>query len=100
MVLSRKAIQMMADAHQDRRYFDPGSQQWVVNLFENTSEDYREYSEDYTFCRRWRALGGKVYVDPHSAIDHVGSKVYSGAYGQWLAERAREAQHPSVQAAE
>lgn len=91
MVLSRKAIQMMADAHQDRRYFDPGSQQWVVNLFENTIEDYREYSEDYTFCRRWRKLGGKVYVDPNSGLDHVGSRTFHGKFGDWLVAQTQAA---------
>lgn len=36
--------------------------------------------EDVSFCRRWRAMGGKVqmYLGPGSPIDHVGRHVYRG----------------------
>jgi len=91
MLISRAAAQKMWDSYQDRRYFCQVTGKWFVNLFENTIEDYREYSEDYTFCRRWRALGGKVYVDPFSALDHVGGKTFTGKYGDWLAEQAAAA---------
>ncbi len=31
-------------------------------------------SEDFTFCRRWRDIGGKIWLDPQSRLSH---------YGQW-----------------
>ena len=100
MLISREAAQKMWDAYQDRRYFCQVTGKWFVNLFENTIEDYREYSEDYTFCRRWRAQGGKVYVDPHSGLDHVGGKTFTGKYGEWLAAAAQaEADHRKQQQA-
>jgi hypothetical protein len=35
-------------------------------------------SEDYTFCRRWRALGGKIWLDQETRLTHVGGGVFSG----------------------
>jgi len=100
MCLSRKAVTAMWERYQDRRYFDPTSSKWIVNLFENTIEDYREYSEDYTFCKRWREMGGKVYVDAVSALDHVGQKTFSGQFGEWLGRMAAEQAEQQKQAAE
>ena len=35
-------------------------------------------SEDYTFCQRWRALGGQVWLDTRSSLIHVGSHEFIG----------------------
>ena len=35
----------------------------------------RYLSEDYTFCRRWRDVGGKVFVDSHCKLGHLGQRV-------------------------
>lgn len=35
-------------------------------------------SEDYTFCRRWRALGGDVWLDTQGALIHVGAYEFAG----------------------
>jgi len=44
----------------------------------------RYLSEDYTFCRRWQALGGVVWLDLVSEIAHVGRFVFRGRIGRWL----------------
>lgn len=38
----------------------------------------RYLSEDYAFCRRWRALGGDIWLDLESRLDHTGPQVFSG----------------------
>jgi hypothetical protein len=50
----------------------------------------RYLSEDYAFCRRWRDMGGKVWVDVDAPLQHLGQMNYSGnlydslrAKGQW-----------------
>lgn len=48
---------------------------WV---FESAHVDGQRISEDYTFCRKWRDLGGSVYVDPSIRVNHVGRKTYQG----------------------
>jgi hypothetical protein len=35
-------------------------------------------SEDYGFCHRWRAIGGKIWLDTEGILNHVGSHDFSG----------------------
>jgi hypothetical protein len=35
-------------------------------------------SEDYAFCKRWRALGGEIWLDLQSKLNHSGSYTYRG----------------------
>lgn len=52
------------------------------------------YSEDYTFCRRWRALGEKVWIDPQLTLHHTGEKMYSGKLISFLNRRYLEINPP------
>ena len=38
----------------------------------------RYLSEDYAFCKLWRDIGGKIYVDAHSRLDHLGQHLFHG----------------------
>ena len=40
----------------------------------------RYLSEDYAFCRRWRDIGGKVFIDINSKLDHQGQHVWRGNF--------------------
>lgn len=42
-------------------------------------QEGRYWGEDITFCRRWRQIGGRVWVDPTGDLTHVGLKAYRGA---------------------
>ena len=50
-----------------------------------------KWGEDYSFCKRWRAIGGKIYVDPNIAMGHVGLKIWKGA----LAEAMKPVEAPT-----
>ena len=41
-------------------------------------KDNRYLSEDYLFCRRWQEMGGKVWIDMETKLNHCGSHVYEG----------------------
>lgn len=41
-------------------------------------------SEDNVFCRKWRDLGGKVYIDPAMTCNHIGVKKYTGNFQEYL----------------
>ncbi len=45
----------------------------------------RYLSEDYAFCRRWRDIGGRVYVDTQSKLSHQGMYTWHGDFGASLA---------------
>jgi hypothetical protein len=44
-------------------------------------------SEDYAFCRRWRAIGGEIWLDLNSRLSHMGSYTYRGNTGPRFAVR-------------
>ena len=35
-------------------------------------------SEDYSFCRRWRSLGGEIWLDLRSKLSHTGPQRFDG----------------------
>jgi hypothetical protein len=45
----------------------------------------RYLSEDYAFCHRWRALGGRVYVDMNAKLSHQGVCLYEGDFAATFA---------------
>ncbi len=56
----------------------------------DTMRDGDEYlSEDYAFCRRWRALGGAVHVDLRCALTHQGSKLFTGRLTEAVKEKGQ-----------
>jgi hypothetical protein len=51
--------------------------------------DDEDRTEDYVFCDRWRALGGRVFVDPGLQLTHVGEKSYTGAIKDFIWPQVR-----------
>lgn len=45
-------------------------------------------SEDFTFCHRWRACGGKLWLDRLSKLTHVGSYEFVGNLAHEAGARA------------
>jgi hypothetical protein len=43
-------------------------------------ESKRFLSEDYSFCRRWQALGGEIWADLATPLGHIGSYAFVGDY--------------------
>ena len=49
----------------------------------------RYLSEDYAFCRRWRDMGGKVWVDLSCKLGHLGQHMYRGDLAESLRVQGR-----------
>lgn len=87
MCVSRNCISRMLEHPEirDRWYGQQqvtGKKAWP--LFEFDIIDHERISEDMNFCRRWRELGGDVWVDPHLILHHHGRKTYSGRFADHL----------------
>lgn len=90
--ITRAAVDRLIKAlPEDHWYFDehtaPGLKIW--HLFDFTFDatqdpGMRLRSEDYVFCDRFRAAGGKVYVDVDLTLHHLGDATYTGHFGNWL----------------
>jgi len=84
MLIKREVIERMIKHYPETRYmpevFDDPSQDGVEKyaLFDTMIENGRYLSEDYTFCRRWQNMGGRIYVDPSIVLDHVGTYTFKG----------------------
>ena len=35
-------------------------------------------SEDFTFCKRWRAMGGDIWLDTSLMLSHTGTALFAG----------------------
>jgi len=78
MALSRKCLEEMVKAYPHTAYEDSGE---VHALFDFEIHGGRYWGEDYTFCRRWKSIGGDIWLLP-ADIGHVGSKNYKGNIDQ------------------
>lgn len=78
MLIHRSAFQYLSKARPDLlRNGDEEGQQYF-RFFAWGDENGAEISEDYEFCRRWRALGGKIWIDPGIRLKHFGNYAYEG----------------------
>jgi hypothetical protein len=80
MRISKRAAKMIADARgPDAWYNDPTAPGLKIrDVFDFKVVNHGLVSEDYLFCDQWRALGGKVWLDPDQDMGHSGHKLFSG----------------------
>ena len=85
MCIQRDVIQKMFDAHPETKYVndinvDMKFEPFMYALFDGIidPESRRYLSEDYTFCRRWQNMGGEIYLDPRTSLNHVGHYTFRG----------------------
>jgi len=77
MRIKRSVLEKLIAAHPEVEYRSEkdGKTRWAI--FDCIIHDGRYLSEDYTFCRRWQALGGQVWVDVASPnLGHQGSYTF------------------------
>lgn len=86
--LSRKCLESMAKAYPDLVYLDTALEREIPALFDFALENKIYWGEDFTFCRRWRAIGGKVWVAPEMRLRHSGQKMWVGCLGDFLRARS------------
>lgn len=63
---------------------DSPNQIGIPLIFERTIEGSTRWGGDYEFCRKWRAQGGKIHIDPEMEFGHAGSMEWTGCVGNYL----------------
>ena len=53
-------------------------------------------SEDFAFCKRWTDIGGEIWADIESRLDHVGPSVFHGDISSQFAASAAPAMAANV----
>jgi len=87
--ISRSALEQLKSAHPEwKRDGHEGMSAAVkanyFQFFRFDPDDTSEMGEDFVFCRRWRALGGEVWIDPTIWLSHIGNRAYSGCISEML----------------
>lgn len=85
MLIKRSVFESMMKAYPELQYnndinvdkdLDKFTYAFFDTIIEQSSKRY--LSEDYTFCRRWQELGGKVWLDPNISLNHYGTIPFQG----------------------
>lgn len=85
MRITKRCADEMIKAYENRWYAEEGTplgKAWELFEFGFSEEEHRHWGEDLEFCRKYRALGGKVWLDPWLMFQHHGKKSYQGCIGQ------------------
>lgn len=84
-MIKKRVVEKMMQAYPELHYrndsnIDPKFNKYCYSFFDtiHDPDDNRYLSEDYTFCRRWQKLGGEIWLDPNTKLNHVGSYTFEG----------------------
>ena len=94
MLIKRQVFEKMAKAYpelkfksdqhlnqpHDKRFDYHDTSDWNYAFFDTMiePETKRYLSEDYSFCRLWQKIGGKIYADILSGMTHFGNYPFKG----------------------
>ncbi|MBC8739731.1 hypothetical protein F6X40_23750 [Paraburkholderia sp. UCT31] len=85
MLIARETILALIAAHPETEVSVTGAISRLLPgissyhaLFETSIVDKQHFSEDLTFCRRWRAIGGQVWAYAGMRVTHTGSYHHMG----------------------
>lgn len=70
LLIHRSALETMAAT--TKRYKDSRTTTMMYQFFELAIDDDVMRGEDFKFCKKWRACGGRVYVAPWAKCAHWG----------------------------
>ncbi len=80
-LIRREELESMVGRYSELEYRDGVDE--VCALFQLILENKALYSEDHSFCIRWKAAGNAIhmYLGEGSPVDHHGSHCYKGDLG-------------------
>lgn len=84
MMIKRCVIDELMEKYKETKYNDDTEllfdeeQKYAYALFDCGVENEQYMSEDWTFCNRYKKIGGKIYTDITIDLIHIGSTYYKG----------------------
>lgn len=86
MRVKRGVYEKMAEAYPELKYEENVIKtvnhqiKEAYDFFNKTISKSRKRftTEDYSFCQRWRDIGGQLWIYPDIEFDHIGKKAYHG----------------------
>lgn len=86
--LSKEVPLKLKEAYPERAYEHHGNKQF--SYFSMPFENGSLYGEDAHFCKLWRDLGEKVWLDPELNLTHwKNHQPFHGHIGNWLKNRGQ-----------
>lgn len=79
--VTRAALERMVESYRDLEFYSSKTTHRIWALFDHVWDGKTRLSEDLSFCRRWRELGGKIWLDPSITVGHIGPKLFTGKFG-------------------
>ena len=73
-----EALWNISDTYSDK------ADEYSKNIFEIKIIDGKLFSEDMTFCEKWKSLGGEIFIDPYINCGHSGTKRWEGNFSEWI----------------
>ena len=84
-LIKREVIEKMMNEYPELHYrndsnIDEKFNKYCYSFFDTVHDpdDNRYLSEDYTFCRRWQKIGGEIWLDPNTKLNHIGAYTFEG----------------------
>jgi hypothetical protein len=99
MMFKRHVYEKLIVAHPETKYVDDVGlgKQYEPNMYSifDTMIDERGHylSEDWTFCRRWQKLGGKIHAHSKVLLNHSGHYEFAGDLDVLIGKK--KAEHPN-----
>lgn len=84
LIFKREVYEKLIEAHPESKFVDDVGlgKQFEPNMYAifdcEIDEKGHYLSEDWLFCRRWRALGGDIWAHGKVLLNHVGHYEYKG----------------------
>jgi hypothetical protein len=100
MLIRRDVLNQMAEKYSHLRYHHSFTKNQAASeldesnfyaFFDTSLVEGSYLPEDYTFCHRWRAIGGDIWVDLRSQFKHVWPYSFDGNFSSYIDTMAQHA---------
>lgn len=102
LLFKRHVYEKLIQAHPECKYIDDVGigkefEPMMYSIFDvQIDHEGRYLSEDWLFCRRWKALGGDIWAHSKVLLNHIGHFEYAGSLQR--IEEVKQAQFSAIKA--